>query len=653
MTEPDSQLAIPIDTRSSPNTVSDHSLHRQGSAPKPGEPLPAEQLARVIPGFEIDALIGSGGMGAVYRARQLDLDREVAIKVFFEGGEEGAELAERFRVEARAMARLQHPNLVAVHEFGEVPEPGDMEIPALLYIVMELIEGTDLAQLLYRGEFDHGRAIDVIIQVCAGLAYAHGNGVVHRDIKPGNILLTPDGTAKIADFGLAKILEQDLFATQLTMAQTSMGTRDYAAPEQLEAGGEVDARADVYSTGVLLYQLLTGTLPRGAYQPPSQLGGGVDPRLDPIVHSALQPDPETRTATISALAESLQRIREDSGPTRPSGRLLAAAILCVLGAVTGLLVWAKPWDIEQAPAETPPPAFSRSGPLRGMGTSLRGTPVDLSKAAPYSDFVAVASTPLGDWAALRENGELVSNQAELDGLVDIAQIEAGFGGVLAVRKDGGLVATGVLGKTSLGHLRNVAQVAAGVHVTVLFNDGSLRTWYYTAGGWTFPGEPRYYQEQDGPQVDGRVRSLEADWFAVVMLLEDGSLFCSQRGESKIFDQAGPFVDVAAGGQHFLAVHQDGTVWGWKWHLNQEPTDPAPLEELAGRRAVAVKARQSHGAVQQADGIWLPHRGSGLGVNTKTSELHEKLATLGSASDLDFFFGNQQFVLWIDGTPRPR
>jgi tRNA A-37 threonylcarbamoyl transferase component Bud32 len=274
-----------------------------GEAEPPPEP---HELAELFPQLEIIELLGQGGMGAVYRARQTDLDRDVALKILAPRTETEAAFAERFARAARALAKLSHPNLVAVHDFGKSGPH--------YYIVMELVEGTNLRHLIHQGDLSSRQALEIVEQVCSALQYAHDQGVVHRDIKPENILIDRTGRAKIADFGLAKMTRVDQGAERLTRTQQAMGTPQYMAPEQIEHPLEVDHRADIYSLGVVFYELLTGELPLGRFAPPTRKVQ-VDVRLDEVVLRALEKEPEQRYQQASEVATDLGEIkRAPQGP---------------------------------------------------------------------------------------------------------------------------------------------------------------------------------------------------------------------------------------------------------------------------------------------------------------------------------------------------
>jgi serine/threonine protein kinase len=275
----------------------------------------AAELSEAFPQYEILNLIGRGGMGSVYRARQRSLDRMVAIKTIVEDDGDPA-FAERFVREGRALARLSHPNIVTVHDFGVSN--------GMFFLVMEHIDGVNLRQAIDARAFDPADALRIVEQVCNALQYAHARGVVHRDIKPENILLTEDGTAKIADFGLAKLLDANRQQVTLTATRQIMGTVAYMAPEQIDNSAAVDHRADIYSLGVVFYELLTGHLPLGRFELPSQRVAGVDQRIDPVVMKTLSRSPGDRFQSASDLRVEVASIQ--SSPARAPVKAAAESV---------------------------------------------------------------------------------------------------------------------------------------------------------------------------------------------------------------------------------------------------------------------------------------------------------------------------------------
>jgi predicted Ser/Thr protein kinase len=257
-----------------------------GAAAASNVPPPTpEALASRFPQLEIVELIGRGGMGVVYKARHRGLDRWVALKILPAAAERDPAFAERFAREARALAKLDHPNIVAVHDSGEAD--------GLFYFIMEYVDGANLRQVLAAGGMKPEQALAIVPQICDALQYAHDQGVVHRDIKPENILVDKQGRVKIADFGLAKIVGREAQDFTLTGVGEVMGTPAYMAPEQVEHPSEVDHRADIYSLGVVFYQMLTGELPLGRFAPPSRKVH-IDVRLDEVVLRALEKEPGLR-----------------------------------------------------------------------------------------------------------------------------------------------------------------------------------------------------------------------------------------------------------------------------------------------------------------------------------------------------------------------
>jgi len=386
-------------------------------------PPAVEELAPLFPELDIIELIGRGGMGAVYKAREKQLDRLVALKILPPGiGREDSlakSFAQRFAREAQAMAKLSHPNIVTIHSFGSrllatggqggsrgmgVP-PLDATAhgpdapaasPELYYFIMEYVDGLSLRQLLDAGTDgpERGRgvspkeALAIVPQICDALQYAHDRGIVHRDIKPENILLNRAGQVKIADFGLAKLVGRDSPQTpssqtcdpsplkgeggpsgpgegeghgsaasaslDIHATQHVMGTPQYMAPEQIERPGEVDHRADIYSLGVVFYQMLTGELPVGRFEPPSRKVL-IDVRLDEVVLRALQREPSRRYQQVSEVKTQVETIvaTGDSGvpPTRgqtvsasqvteksPHLRIMTVGVVSVLGVLVSMYV---------------------------------------------------------------------------------------------------------------------------------------------------------------------------------------------------------------------------------------------------------------------------------------------------------------------------
>jgi tRNA A-37 threonylcarbamoyl transferase component Bud32 len=275
-------------------------------------PTPAS-LAAYFPGLEVLEIIGQGGMGAVYKARQSKLARLVALKIIRPETADDPAFAERFTREARTLARLSHANIVAIHDFGEfsVAQPDSGQSRTLYFFIMEFVDGANLRELMQSGELQPAQSLAIVPQICDALQYAHDEGIIHRDIKPENILIDRRGRVKIADFGLAKLARQSPENFTLTGTHQVMGTPRYMAPEQMSGSRRVDHRADIYSLGVVLYEMLTGELPMGRFEDPSQKAA-VDPRLDEVVHRALATDPDRRYQQASEVRADVDAITIDA-----------------------------------------------------------------------------------------------------------------------------------------------------------------------------------------------------------------------------------------------------------------------------------------------------------------------------------------------------
>jgi serine/threonine protein kinase len=274
-------------------------------------PPSVDELAAALPQFAIEAMIGAGGMGAVYRVRQKGLDRVAALKVLPRELADRQDFQERFMREAKALANLNHPHLVTVYEVGQTN--------GRYWLLMELVDGANLREVMSTGRLSPEQALRIVPQLCDALQYAHDHGVVHRDIKPENILIDTQGRLKLTDFGLAKMINTDnhIPGGSLTQSGTILGTMHYMAPEQFE-GTKVDHRADIYAVGVVLYEMLTGGLPLGRFQPPSRQIA-IDVRIDEVVLKALDKDPNHRYQRASDVRIDVERVRSDAKPAPAAG----------------------------------------------------------------------------------------------------------------------------------------------------------------------------------------------------------------------------------------------------------------------------------------------------------------------------------------------
>jgi hypothetical protein len=282
-----------------------------GGGAASGDRVPTvEELAPRFPGLEIRSLVGRGGMGVVFRARHKALDRDVALKVLPASVAADRAFADRFQREARALAKLQHPNIVAVHDFGRTDEGPD----GLFWLVMEFVDGANIRQAMKAGQIGPKEALAIVPQICDALQYAHEHGVVHRDIKPENVLLDKTGRVKVADFGLAKLMDHAPADATLTGAGQVMGTPHYMAPEQWERPKDVDHRADIYSLGVVFYEMLTGELPIGRFEVPSHKSA-VDARIDEIVMRTLAKEREARYQHVDEVKTDVGRATSPAAPS--------------------------------------------------------------------------------------------------------------------------------------------------------------------------------------------------------------------------------------------------------------------------------------------------------------------------------------------------
>jgi tRNA A-37 threonylcarbamoyl transferase component Bud32 len=309
-------------------------LATAASPPEAGfEPPTVAELTGLFPQLEILELLGAGGMGAVYKARQPHLDRIVALKVL--PPRPDPTFTERFSREARTLAKLNHPGIIHIYDFGHAG--------GHYFILMEYVEGVNLRQAERAGKMTPAEALAIVPQICSALQFAHENGVVHRDIKPENVLLDAKGTVKIADFGLAKLLGASE-PRNLTRTHQAMGTLHYMAPEQWEKPAAVDHRADIYSLGVVFYELLTGELPMGRFAPPSEKVQ-VDVRLDQVVLRTLEKEPERRYQHASDVKTDVENITAKPAPAvraeppPPGVGWTASRVMALLLILATVLIW--------------------------------------------------------------------------------------------------------------------------------------------------------------------------------------------------------------------------------------------------------------------------------------------------------------------------
>ncbi|MFY0577371.1 serine/threonine-protein kinase [Cystobacter fuscus] len=274
-----------------------------------------------VPGYELLRVLGRGGMGEVWLARQMSLGRRVAVKVLPPRLAKDPEFVQRFDKEATALATLSHPHIVQIIDRGVAGEH--------YYFVMEYVEGRSLRDVM--GELSPPEALRVALQVARALECAQEKDIIHRDLKPENILVDGRGHVKVADFGLAGIRRPDS-TERLTATSVAMGTLNYMAPEQRRDAKNVDGRADLFSLGVMLYEMLTGEVPVGRFRLPSERVPGLDKRVDAVVERLLETEPEARPRGPPRSAGCSRRSSATCRPRGPrSSRSARSAAGCARG----------------------------------------------------------------------------------------------------------------------------------------------------------------------------------------------------------------------------------------------------------------------------------------------------------------------------------
>jgi WD40 repeat protein/tRNA A-37 threonylcarbamoyl transferase component Bud32 len=378
-----------------------------------------------IPGYEILGVIGHGGMAVVYEALQISLKREVAIKLMDSDLAKQPDFVARFEREATALAALNHPNVVAVHDRGEAE--------GHLYFVMEYVPGYSLREVLEEvgGCLDRNSAVHIMTQVAEGLRFVHERGTIHRDVKPENILITKEGRAKISDFGLAGMVDRSLEA-RLTRENVVMGTVDYMAPEQRENTRGVDHRADLYSYGVMFYELLTGHLPQGAWKPASRYAAGLDPSLDQIILDCLERHPEDRIASAEKILDVLHTIEAQAWD--PDSQERAAQLARDAGELrlSGATVAGRAPPVKTVAAPAAPGAVVEDLDSMDSGDSLDEA---LARLASRDQPTLVLDESLEGFLAPTEEREPLPARILPNFLAVLLAL--GFGGYLAFHSGGG------------------------------------------------------------------------------------------------------------------------------------------------------------------------------------------------------------------------
>jgi hypothetical protein len=352
---------------------------------------------QVIPGYQLERLVGRGGMGEVHEATQLSLGRTVAVKLLNPMLAMDESFVARFEKEAAALATLRHPNIVSILDKGGTE--------TTYYLVMEFVDGASLREKM-KAQLKPSVALRMMVEICRAIEYAHGRSVVHRDLKPENILFDEQsgGIAKVTDFGLATFVDNDHARYALTGTHVAMGTLAYMAPEQRTDARTTDGRADIYSLGVMLYELLTGELPMGTFDLPSQRKPGVDSRLDAIVARCLKPAPADRYPDVTTLIAELEPLipslaAQETAPLSTlqridralrRGMLLALRTVQVLVVLLALGVLGVAWlrSGEKAAPVAPGVVLTRTAEL--------GKPLTQNMTGRLDTSVSARSVSVGD-----------------------------------------------------------------------------------------------------------------------------------------------------------------------------------------------------------------------------------------------------------------
>ncbi len=665
------------------------------------QPPTVEELQSALPQFEVTDFIARGGMGAVYKGRHRALDRAVAIKILPPVLADGdGQFAARFRQEARAMARLSHPNIVSVFDAGETAQ-------GLLYFVMEFIEGTDVAQLIRKeGKLEPERAIPIIRAVCEALAFAHDEGIIHRDIKPSNVMLDHRGRVKVADFGLAKTV--NLESSLMTRSDMAMGTPDFIAPEALIAGVQVDKRADIYAVGVMLYQMLTGSIPRGRFLLPSALVPQIDPGFDGIVDKAMQVDRDRRYSSAIEISTELLSVAENQAafsaqasnktarPKKPSLSLWSSVLasLVLAGAVILLAPWerkesptAKPASTQEKTAAVPGPfninpqptrsasiaggevakqaeaiwkeRWSKPGKLQGLGTTMSGSPVSLKQAESYSDFVQVVALNPGvpvdgkleSWVALRSNGQLVWSSGKpdaSDGKLALVRCEQEVKSILV----GGRVQTAEVPSPE-GPVMDLAfarmQFIRGDQPLVL-------AWRDLNGEWFIESSAYDSKQMVKPELSGdpKTKKVTVGFAGVGVLREDGSVRIWNKQEIQLPDELRIGIKtVLSQGNAWTVLKTDGRVLTFTM-AESTPSSGVKLFYDSVKKVAPISYGEAT-EIQSAGYAHLERNTEGLWSTRVEGEVENKLRELGEDGNNSFsvFQGRAgdgkllQCILWID------
>lgn len=634
---------------------------------QPPDFVEARELSDLFPEFEIGERLGAGGMGVVFRARQKSLDRPVAIKILNPKLLGDPEFEERFEREAKTMAMLGHPNIVGIHDFG-VKGPYH-------FLVMEFVEGSDLQKLIRSGSLDPALAFSIIHQVCDALHHAHQNGIVHRDIKPGNILVDRNGVAKIGDFGLARVVRPTADVS-LTMTNAGMGTPAYMAPEQLAGAKSSDARSDIFALGVVVYEMLTGSTPYGNFPPPTSRLPRRNPRLDEAILRAMDPDPASRPAD----PREISRLIAESEGTAPADKavgkairqrpvlLLSALVLALAG--TGW-IWSKrgqpilppPPEALRVPAE---PSLEDLLPKTGLkgtdefermrrrGGILRGWSerpgiLDIEAAAGIDDLVFVKEGPniVLTWYAARRNGEMVSSQPGLSSRSDYRQVSHAF---LIEWPDRLVPSPPHSGPRYLPLLRPTPRATGlaesfGIDLALIATP-ERRLAFAASDPW-LKAHRHVIDRLEGLQNVVAVESWDKHY--VVLTAEGKAHSWAPHGFFESPEDARKLVQVAPGAHHVIGLYEDGSVVTWCHPLSLRHPRIGPPLSVPPDLGPVIRVQSSGfaNAAQRPDGSWFAWG------DDEERGLNDQINSLGPALDLETYRVNSTTgakLLWIE--PRP-
>ncbi len=620
-----------------------------------------ETLRVLFPEFDIVERIGAGGMGAVFKANQKSLDRFVAIKVLNPELEGDPEFEERFQREAKAMALLNHPNIVGIHDFGVRGE--------LHYLLMEYVDGQDLQKVIKAGDIEPEYAFSIIRQLCSALHFAHKKGVVHRDIKPGNILINKEGVAKIGDFGLARMTLLNL-SVGLTMTESGMGTPAYVAPEQIEDAGSIDSRADIYALGVVVYEMLTGQTPSGNFPLPTSRFPRRNKRIDETILKAMERDPDDRIADVRKIAECLENLQsktsEPSSKSSKAGRWVLSLLAVIMAVSAAWLVWpkTKPGGGESEAALPPstntdieqllPPMLDFATPefklIRRKGGILRKWEenpglADVTAANGINDLIAVRGmrTTAASWSAARSNGEMISVVPTWSKRNDYVMVQTSFW-IESPNRLFSLEQNEPKFLPLLKPVKRAVDIAQTDNVAVIVTpDGRAE----------LAADNRWIKSHQF--VIDRISPLKD----VILADSTGQLLgvLTASGKPHVWHETFGFLDppetdkrmvqLELGGNHALGLYEDGTWVTWTHKRNENSNHErlrlAMEQPTIDEPIICIEAFDFVNAVQRPDGSWFS-----WGCDQKRGLINQ-INSMGVALDMELFSMNLAGakMVWIE------